>query len=442
MPPRLPVIVLLAVSVLAACAGESDDGADAPDASTTSRLEDGATTSTTAPGGPCAWANRADVETLNIAYPDAAATYWGLAYSLADGESLELHGSFPAARYASFISYRPTGGAIDVLTDRDIVPDEGSSNPFGGDREDGEGSEYTAIIVAASDDDRPNVITALEEPDTSGTTTTTPTITLPPDTPRTNVLGSGGDDGVLGTVLYRVYVPDDPSDPAGGGGLPDVSLIGSDGEAQAIATCASPGANPAAEALVETYGPPTDRPAPPTPVFVRPAAGAANLFPNPDNVYIASIVEYVPGRIVVVRGKAPSFADPTEGRPIGGGEQVRYWSLCTNEYRKPYPVSACVVDRDVVLDAEGRYAIVVSTEEDRPANATSDNGITWLDWGPTEVNNLLLLRHMLADPDFAESAINVAPATLATSTMGDYAPIGAYCERSAFEAGGAEACSG
>src|SRR4029079_715724 len=129
-------------------------------------------------------------------------------------------------------------------------------------------------------------------------------------------------------------------------------------------------------------------------------------------------------------------------RPIGGDEQVRYWSMCTNEYRKPYPVNPCVLDRDGAVDADGWYTLLVSAPEDRPANATAANGVTWLDWGPTEVNGLLLLRNMLASPTFPESAINLQPGTLATTTMGDYAPKGAYCTKVAFEARGADATRG
>jgi len=140
-------------------------------------------------------------------------------------------------------------------------------------------------------------------------------------------------------------------------------------------------------------------------------------------VYIATIAEYEPGRIVVVRGKAPVV-----------GEQVRYWSLCTNEFRKPYTVSSCAADPDVVLDDEGGYTFVISTPDERPSNATAADGVTWVDWGATDQRNLILLRHMLADPGFAESATNVPPLGLATATMGDYAPIGSLCTTEAFEA--------
>ena len=174
-------------------------------------------------------------------------------------------------------------------------------------------------------------------------------------------------------------------------------------------------------------------------MFIRPKGSAANLYPNPDNVYVATIVHHEPGRIVVVKGKAPTFPDPTDGRPIGGDEQVRYWSMCTNEWRKPYPVTECATDAETAVDDSGTYTYVISTPEDRPANATEANGVTWLDWGSTDVDALLLMRHMLASPSFPESAVNLEPGALATTSMGPYAPRGAYCTTSEFEAG-APAC--
>jgi hypothetical protein len=135
---------------------------------------------------------------------------------------------------------------------------------------------------------------------------------------------------------------------------------------------------------------------------------------------------------VVVRGKAPTFPDTRTG-PVGQGEQVRYWSMCTNEFRKPYPVTTCAADVDVALSDDGSFTFVVSTPEDRPDNATPEDGVTWLDWGSTEVNGLLLLRHMLASPDFAESAINLEPGQVAQEVMGPYTPLGAYCTTEQFE---------
>ena len=421
------------VPLLVACGSGSSSTEDGPE-----------------PQQRCAWAVRADAETLNIAYPDTAATYWAISYDLAPSETLELSGTFPSARYASFNSYGPHGGAIDVLTDSDIRPDAGSTNPFADGADDTDGDHRYTVVVSAEEthEDQPNMIGALPNSETAPLPTgiapsTTTGAGADPGPEDANRLGSGergGPDVASGTVLYRVYLPDDPADPVGGTGLPDITAVTAEGERRAVPTCESPGPSSRAIELVENHERDTDRPAPPQPVFVRPQTSDANLYPNPDNVYIASIAEHRPGQIVVVQGLAPTFPDPSDGRPVGTGEQVRFWSLCTNEFRKPYPVTACAADRDTVLDSAGRYTYVISTPHDRPANATRADGVTWLDWGSTEVNNLLLMRHMLADPAFPEAATNVEPGAVVAPSMGEYAPSGTYCGVDLFELGGAAAC--
>ena len=383
----------------------------------------------------CAWPTIANQRINNIAYPDTHATYWVLSYRLAPGEHLELRGGFPTARYLSFVTYGPAGGVHDVLTDRDIVADPRSTNPF---REaDAPRSDPHRYRVQVRPDasSEANTITAAASALDRVVPAGTPAIVQP--------LGSGvaGQSGVVtGTLIYRVYLPASAKDPTGGAGLPAVASVKRNGARERYPTCAKARKSPTGEAIVRTNGPATDTPAPAQPTFIRPATNGTNLYPDPDNVYIATIVHYVPGQLVVVRGRAPTFPNTRAGVQITGTEQVRYWSLCTNEYRKPYPVTACVADESVPLDANGNYAFVVSTRGERPANATTADGITWINWGNTKVNALLLLRHMLASPDFVESAINLAPGALATSTMGAYAPRGTYCSVDAFTRGGLAAC--
>lgn len=430
---RPAAVAALAASIallapLAACSSSASDGATTTTASST----------TSAADAPCAWPTKANKDVTNVAYPDTGATYWAFSYRLAPGETLRLRGRFPKARYMSFITYAPTGGALDVLTDRDIQPTSGGTNPFASGGK--PGGAYTVTVSAAADAEGPNLVRAIAK---SGTTTTTLAGEQPPaPTGRWTPLGSGRADagGVGGTLIYRVYLSGTADDPTGGGGLPDVSVVAPDGTAKTVATCAEPGANPNVDQLVAEHGPATDKAAPSEPIFIRPAAGVANLYPNPDNIYVATIVHHTPGQVVVLRAKAPTFPDTGAGQPVTGDEQVRYWSLCTNEYRKPYPVSSCVADQDVVLDDQGRYTIVVSTPEDRPANATAADGITWLDWGSTKVDGLLLMRQMLPAPDFAEAASKVAEGSPASTVMGAYTPGGAYCAKDAFEAKGPDAC--
>ena len=208
-----------------------------------------------------------------------------------------------------------------------------------------------------------------------------------------------------------MYLDARSGDPTGGVGLPAVGDVSTNGASTSVATCAHATANPATRAIVNASGPATNTPAPAQPTFIRPKSSQINLFPDPDNVYLATILHYRPGEIPVVRGKAPTFPD-TRGVSASRPEQVRYWSLCTDEYRKPYPVSFCVADQDVALDAQGFYTMVVSTPADRPANTDAAHHVTWLDWGSTAVDNLLLMRQMLAAPNFAGAAARLTPGAL------------------------------
>lgn len=467
-PLRTAALLLLAAALLGgACSADTDAAPGGSTATTADLAGGGATTGTSTAAvlddGRCAWAVKADVDALNIAYPDTNATYWTLSYALAPGEELELTGTYADARYTSFITYGPVGGPIDVLTDRDTVPDEGSTNPFaatapgsgsgsGGTAPIGGGAGRRYTVRLTADDpttpagQAPNVLAARRgetPPPASGgapAPTLAPGQSIPPSEMQ---LGSGEVDAtgadpdvVAGNLIYRVYLSNDPDDQAGGA-LPTVAVVAADGTRTEVPTCANPGPSERAEALTASNGAPTGRPAPAQPTFLRPQAGAANLFPNPDNVYIATIAAHRPGVVAVIEGTAPTTPDPAAGRPIGSGEQLRYWSICTDEYRKPYPVSHCLADRDIALDADHGYTIVVSTPEDRPATATAEHGVTWLEWGSTEIDNLILLRHMLADPTFGQSAIDVPPGTLARDSMGPYAPVGRYCSVESFESDGA-----
>jgi len=364
----------------------------------------------------CAWRTIANRETLNVAYPDADATYWGTGYRLGPGERLVLRGEFPGARYFSFVTYDDVGTPVDSRADRQVEPDPGSANPFrpGAPPATAVGRNYRVELSADA---------------------------LPGDGGEAIAIRAPGSTAkpVTGSILYRVYVPDDPGSPSGGAALPSVSLVRADGNEHPVPTCERPGTNPDVVRLIEENGPATDRPAPPAPVFIRPTT-TANLFANPDNVYVATLLAYRPGVVVVLRGLAPTFPDTRAGASPALATDVRYWSFCTNEWRKPYPVTDCAADFEIPLDAGGNYTFVVSTPEDRPSNATVDHGVAWLDWGDTGTDVLLLARQMLASSGFPGAAARLEPGEPAIPAMGAWAPRGVYCEPAVFEGGGAAAC--
>lgn len=362
----------------------------------------------TPPAGlSCAWRYKVTRDTLNVAYPDTAATYWSMSYNLLAGDHIEITGTFPDARYFSFVTYDMTGSAVDHMTDRDLQADPESSNPFA-DPGAPPGGTYALTVSSSVGTGAPG-----------------------------NVLAAGG---VLGNVIYRTYVADDPGDPTGGVGLSAVGVRRADGSLVPIPACPNPGGDPSLAELINAFGPPTDVPPLDPPVFKRPTA-VAGLYANPDNGYVAAVAGHQPGDVVVVRAKAPTVPDTEAGdSPAASGREMRYWSMCTNEYRKPYPVTDCTYDTQVPLDSNGWYTIVASTPGDRPANATTAEGVAWLDWGSTSYDMLLILRNMLPDAGFSGDVFEVAPGQPASSAMGDYAPVTATCDRATFEAGGATAC--
>jgi hypothetical protein len=357
----------------------------------------------TTAGIGCSWPYKTDRDTLNVAYPDSGATYWTTSYNLLAGEKLRVSGSFPEARYISLATYSVSGSVVDSVTDEDL-PVISGQNPF--------------ADPAAGPGDYEVTVAAGVAPGSNAT------------------LASN----TVGALIYRAYVPDDPTDPTGGVGLPQITVVRTDGTEAPLPQCPMPGANSDLVNLVNAFGPATDRPATDPPVFARPL-DVAGLYANPDNGYVAAIAEHSAGEIVVVRGTAPATPATEAGEsPAAAGQQLRYWSLCTNEYRKPYPVSDCAYDAQIPVDASGAYTVVVSTVADRPANSTPADGVLWLDWGSTTQDMVMILRHMLPAADFAENVFSVPPGADASTAMAEYAPVAATCGVADFEAGGAAAC--
>lgn len=104
--------------------------------------------------------------------------------------------------------------------------------------------------------------------------------------------------------------------------------------------------------------------------------------------YMTSGISIKKGKVFVLTGKLPTFPDTRKGAETMEAAQCRYWSMTT--YDADFPFSkvrglenTCVMDDELVLDEDRNYIIVYSRKEDRPKNATAENGITWVDWGNT-----------------------------------------------------------
>src|SRR6266540_1746219 len=143
---------------------------------------------------------RLDATTTNVLAVDTNAVYWGGTYGALPGTRIRIEGQYPHSRYMSWNVYDSAARPIDALSDSQLAPDPGSSNPFlpGADRTVTQRS-YTAFIEVGPR----------------------------PAQPEPNTLYTGDSQG--GTFLYRVYVPDAVRDQKGGVPLPKVMLESTDG---------------------------------------------------------------------------------------------------------------------------------------------------------------------------------------------------------------------
>lgn len=395
----------------------------------------------------CGWLARISGDQLNVAFPDAAAKYWIARIALPPGGHATLSGEFPHARYISFIDYTAATQAIDGIADYQIAPDAGSSNPFltGADRTATRRS-YSVDVVAGS----------------------------PPAKRAANTLYAANVDGSKTSepgsvlVIYRVYEPDRGRDIAGGVGLPAISVVSSGGQRTTLPDCPDDslpdlGLRPQLAAAGMPGGstlPNTGLGSRRSPPWVRytnaanglaggvlnndvtgdsaypPASQVTNTLPsggfyeNVHNAYMTSNYSAGFGAVLAFRGRAALTPPTLGGEATMGAGQLRYWSFCTNNVLTMY--YDCANDDAVAVDASDRYTIAISNAANRPANATTACGVTWLPAGPLP-QATVILRNMLPAPGFAEAIQNARQGS-ERKTLGSYYPVGTYySQRSDFE---------
>lgn len=110
------------------------------------------------------------------------------------------------------------------------------------------------------------------------------------------------------------------------------------------------------------------------------------------------------GKVAVLTGKLPTTPRTRDGEPVMEPAQARYWSLTANSNAYPDAdgyvgaVLHSIMDDEIVTDTQGRYVIVLSRDFERPSNATAENGVTWVNWGPSSQVNWNI-RWLAVNPD-------------------------------------------
>ena len=405
----------------------------------------------------CFWMGPVSIDSFNTAYPDGGALYWPSVFKFPNDADayLEIKGKFPQARYMSLHSYTTGAKPYDFLTDMNIKPDSGNSNPYVTGSY-GDQQNYTLKIM-------PGVV---------------------PETKQPNTIYLGPTENISSTpLILRIYVPETKEDLTGGSGLPSVTLVRGNGERVSGKQLCAELENPiiggpkrfiaapvipmelykkmmaireVRESLLESkmdewvvfWDPRIGVlriSAPTLGWMMRKIAGAglikksSGYYANFDNEYVSLYLNDKFGKVVILEGKMPRT--PTQGTQWSDSSKydIRYWSLCTNEGLATTRFSDCVYDSNVVLDTNRDYKIVISKKANRPDNATRECGITWLDWGDkgdgagNENITLLLLRNMLATAHFKQAIQNVPAVGKEKNTMGAHLPKPTYSSRAAFE---------
>ena len=105
--------------------------------------------------------------------------------------------------------------------------------------------------------------------------------------------------------------------------------------------------------------------------------------------YLVRPISLGKGKVIVLTGRLPKTPRTRNGETVMTKAECRYWSIArtANSPDKVFPciLYGCLMDDEIVLDTQRRYAIVYSRKEDRPSNAIKAAGVTWQDWGPASM---------------------------------------------------------
>lgn len=406
---------------------------------------------------------------LGNLYPDQGATYFVGAFHMPKGSSLTICGEYGHQRYFSYTVAAQLGngqlGNGDFLRDDQIEPYGDSVNPFlpGVDRY-ATPRKFVLQVVQGQK----------------------------PTDPAPNTLYTDSEsESAQVHLAIRNYIPDAGYDGTGNAelqqdnvyGLPEVilNLPGNKtltGERMAKVLRASKARETSGFSrdtwlwLVRNSLDPVNAPAPRQPAFQRfwntgysvpgafipdpemrvrlfPVTGAGGFANNPDTIYLTETFSLDFGEVVVIKGKMPTFPRTRhrqkEWRP---DPQVRYWSITAGTAPPDGIGWGTVFDEEVPLDNDGNYTVVMSWPENRPGNATKENGVAWLDFGGGEGHftgartwvNFVYIRYMAPNPDWQQSPANIpmptqkCPVPQDAATMQEYYPRASYTTKAAFEA--------
>jgi hypothetical protein len=138
------------------------------------------------------------------------------------------------------------------------------------------------------------------------------------------------------------------------------------------------------------------------------------------------------GEVYVLTAKLPkSPATWHGGKENMADYDMRYSSVCTAGSLTAATTPDCIYDEQLAAsaDADGRYALVIASQQDRPSNATAQCGVAWIDMGngdgmvsgsPNYAS--VINRHTQVHENFKHSWFAVTKPGTEKEVMGDYLP--------------------
>ena len=383
---------------------------------------------------------------INLAYPDSNVYYWASVFTMPEGSELYIDGEYPYSRYMSIISYNARGKPLESLADYLIEPQKTSINPFvSGNQRLNKNRDY-------------NIQVFNKEPVTNRETGMISNLS------SNNELNAPSYGPKQQLIIYRIYLPDNSTEPLGGVDLPKPTVLIDGVSYTGKAACDVLNTDQNLAITIDAAGLPAmkyrELASQPDKSITWPAqnppkwyiqmdrqsligiyTGEFNMnaprstggfFPNLDNHYLRTIINRKYGHVLMIKGKAPLTPKTFNSNKKFSNNELRYWSLCSNQSFGNTRVNDCLFDEEIPIDDDGYFTIFISKLKDKPRNAIKECGYAWLpiaddgDGVFDEDVAVVQFRHMLADSNFNNSIQSVENQADIKEVMQEYYPRSRY----------------